>query len=305
MRLVTFETNGALRLGAEQDGGILDLQNAAAQAGGGAVPSEIVAFLAAGDAAMEAARKALAWAATEGRSALAGRPGVLYREDQVRRRAPVPRPPKVICLGLNYRDHAAESGAAIPNEPVLFAKFPTAVIGPGDPIVLPATSAEVDYEAELVFVIGRGGRHIPEGEAMRHVAGYTCGHDVSARDYQLRRGGTQWLTGKTFDTFAPLGPSLVTADEVPDPHSLRIRCVVNGETLQDSTTAQMIFSVPQVVAYLSHVFTLEPGDVVFTGTPPGVGFVRTPPRFLKDGDVAEIIIDSLGTLRNPVRAEAR
>jgi len=154
-------------------------------------------------------------------------------------------------------------------------------------------------------VIGQGGHHIPEGEAMRHVAGYTCGHDVSARDYQLKRGGGQWLTGKTFDTFAPLGPALVTADEVPNPHALRIRCVVNGETLQDSNTSQMIFPIPQVVAYLSHVFTLEPGDVVFTGTPPGVGFARKPPRFLKDGDVAEIILDTLGTLRNPVRSEAR
>jgi 2-keto-4-pentenoate hydratase/2-oxohepta-3-ene-1,7-dioic acid hydratase in catechol pathway len=305
MRLVTFETNGALRLGAELDGGILDLQNAAAQAGAAAVPSGIIAFLAAGEAAMDAARATLAWAGREGTGALAGRPGLFYREDQVRRRAPLPRPTKVICLGLNYRDHAAESGAPVPQEPVLFAKFPTAVIGPDEPILLPATSAEVDYEAELVFVIGRGGRHISEGQALRHVAGYTCGHDVSARDYQMRRGGGQWLTGKTFDTFAPIGPALVTADEVPDPHALRIRCVVNGETLQDSNTSQMIFSVPQVVAYLSHVFTLEPGDVVFTGTPPGVGFARKPPRYLKDGDVAEIILDTLGTLRNPVRSETR
>jgi 2-keto-4-pentenoate hydratase/2-oxohepta-3-ene-1,7-dioic acid hydratase in catechol pathway len=217
----------------------------------------------------------------------------------------LPRPPKVICLGLNYRDHAAESGAPVPKEPILFAKYPTAVIGPDAPILLPATSAEVDYEAELVVVIGRGGRHIAEADAMRHVAGYTCGHDVSARDYQLKRGGGQWLAGKTFDTFAPIGPALVTADEVPDPHALRIRCVVNGETLQDSNTCQMIFSVPQTIAYLSHLFTLEPGDLIFTGTPPGVGFVRTPPRYLQDGDVAEIIIDTLGTLRNPVRSEAR
>jgi 2-keto-4-pentenoate hydratase/2-oxohepta-3-ene-1,7-dioic acid hydratase in catechol pathway len=304
MRLVTFETKGMRRLGAEAAGGIIDLQNAAAGLGGAALPSDILEFLRAGAPALTTANDALAWAVPEG-AELAGRSGVFYREEQVRRLAPVPRPPKVICLGLNYKDHAAESGVPVPQEPVLFAKYPTAVIGPDAPIILPATSSEVDYEAELVFVIGKGGRHIAEADALSHVAGYTCGHDVSARDYQLRRGGGQWLAGKTFDTFAPIGPALVTADSVPDPHALRIRCVVNGETLQDSSTSQMIFSVPATIAYLSHLITLEAGDVVFTGTPPGVGFARKPPRFLQDGDVAEIIIDGLGTLRNPVRAEAR
>jgi 2-keto-4-pentenoate hydratase/2-oxohepta-3-ene-1,7-dioic acid hydratase in catechol pathway len=307
MRLVTFEAAGAPRLGVEVGGGILDLRQALAEARGGdaaTVPAEMGAFLAAGEGALEAARAAVQWAQGRG-GALEGAPGVFHREGQARRLAPLPRPPKVICLGLNYRDHAAESGVPVPKEPILFAKYPTAVIGPDAPILLPATSAEVDYEAELVVVIGRGGRHIAEADAMRHVAGYTCGHDVSARDYQLKRGGGQWLAGKTFDTFAPIGPALVTADEVPDPHALRIRCVVNGETLQDSNTCQMIFSVPQTIAYLSHLFTLEPGDLIFTGTPPGVGFVRTPPRYLQDGDVAEIIIDTLGTLRNPVRSEAR
>jgi 2-keto-4-pentenoate hydratase/2-oxohepta-3-ene-1,7-dioic acid hydratase in catechol pathway len=306
MRLVTFEAGGIERLGAELEGGILDLARASREAGAeGAFPEEMIALLAAGPGAMEGVRQTVDWAVGRGAAALSSTRGLLFREGDVKRLAPIPRPGKLICLGLNYRDHAAESGVPVPKEPVVFAKFANAVIGHEAPIVLPSTSEEVDWEAELVFVIGRGGRHIPESAALSHVAGYTCGHDVSARDYQLKRGGGQWLMGKTFDTFAPMGPALVTADEVPDPHSLRIRCVVNGETVQDSSTAQMVFSVPQTIAYLSHILTLEPGDVVFTGTPPGVGFARKPPRFLKAGDVAEILIDTLGTLRNPVVAEAR
>ncbi len=234
--------------------------------------------------------------------ALLGRSAVVYREDQIRRRAPLQRPGKIVCLGLNYRDHAAESGMAVPSEPVLFSKYPTSVIGPEEPIVLPPDSDQVDYEAELVFVIGREGRNVPVGEAMEYVVGYTCGHDVSARDYQLRRGGGQWMVGKTWDTFAPIGPVLVTADELPDPHRLAIRCLLNGEVMQNSSTSQFVFTIPEIVAYLSRIMTLEPGDLVFTGTPPGVGFARKPPVFLKPGDVVEIQIEGIGTLRNPVRA---
>ena len=164
---------------------------------------------------------------------------------------------------------------AIPREPVLFSKYPTALIGHGEPIVAPPVSTKVDYEAELVIVVGKGGRHIPEAQALDHVAGYTVGHDVSARDWQLEKDGKQWMVGKTFDTFAPVGPNLVTADEVPDPHKLGIRLRLNGKTMQDSNTEQMIFSVAQLVAYLSLVFTLEPGDLIFTGTPPGVGLARS------------------------------
>lgn len=306
MRLVTYEAGGGPRLGAEIDGGILDLAVAGTETGNpNAIPGEIVAFLAAGTGALDAARKAIEWAKARGAAALAAKPGFFFVEGKARRLAPVPRPGKVICLGLNYRDHAAESGVPVPKEPIVFGKYANAVIGPEAPILLPTTSEEVDWEAELVVVIGRGGRHISESAALSHVAGYTCGHDVSARDYQLKRGGGQWLMGKSFDTFAPIGPALVTADEIPDPHTLRIRCVVNGETVQDSNTSQMVFSVPQMIAYLSHILTLEPGDLIFTGTPPGVGFARKPPRFLHGGDVAEIIIDGLGTLRNPVVAEAR
>jgi 2-keto-4-pentenoate hydratase/2-oxohepta-3-ene-1,7-dioic acid hydratase in catechol pathway len=217
---------------------------------------------------------------------------------------PIPDPSKVICLGLNYRDHAAESGAPIPKEPVVFSKFATTLVGQGQPIVLPRVTQEVDYEAELVIVVGRAGKNIPRDQAPGYVAGYTVGHDVSARDWQLKKDGKQWLLGKSFDTFAPTGPHLVTADEIPDPHNLAIKLRLNGQTMQDSNTREMIFSVAATLAYLSQVFTLEPGDLIFTGTPSGVGFARKPPVFLKPGDVAEVEIERLGVLRNPVVAEA-
>lgn len=216
---------------------------------------------------------------------------------------PVPDPRKVICIGLNYADHAREGGTVPPDEPVLFNKFPTALIGHGEPIVLPRVSPEVDFEAELVVVIGRGGRHIPRQRALDHVAGYCPGHDVSARDWQLRKPGKQWLLGKTFDTFAPCGPALVTRDEVPDPGKLPIRFRLNGQVMQDSNTDQFIFPVDELIAYVSQVCTLEPGDLIYTGTPPGVGFARKPPVFLKPGDVAEVEIEGLGLLKNPVVAE--
>jgi 2-keto-4-pentenoate hydratase/2-oxohepta-3-ene-1,7-dioic acid hydratase in catechol pathway len=216
-------------------------------------------------------------------------------------KAPVPNPHKIICLGLNYADHAKEGGVPIPKEPVLFSKYATALIGHGEDIVLPPVSQEVDYEAELVVVVAERGRNIPAEKGMDYVAGYTIGHDVSARDWQLKKDGKQWMVGKTFDTFAPTGPVLVTKDEIPDPHSLAIRLRLNGQTMQDSNTRQMIFPVSQVIAYLSQVFTLEPGDLIFTGTPPGVGFARKPPVFLKTGDVVEVEIEGLGVLRNPVR----
>ncbi len=214
--------------------------------------------------------------------------------------APVHDPQKIVCLGLNYRDHAEESGAPIPREPILFSKYATSLVGNGEPIVLPPASAEVDYEAELVIVIGKRGRNLREEDAPDYVAGYTIGHDVSARDWQLKKDGKQWMAGKTFDTFAPVGPVLVTADEVPDPHNLPIRLRLNGQVMQDSNTRQMIFGVGPTLAYLSQIFTLEPGDLIFTGTPPGVGFARKPPVFLKSGDVVEVEIEGLGVLRNPV-----
>jgi 2-keto-4-pentenoate hydratase/2-oxohepta-3-ene-1,7-dioic acid hydratase in catechol pathway len=259
-----------------------------------AFPAGVRQLLAAGPQLLEHARRAAR-----------RQDAVRLPADKARLAAPVPDPQKIICLGLNYRDHAAETNAPIPREPILFSKYPTALIGPGEAIVLPAASGEVDFEAELVIVIGRRGRHISEATALQHVAGYTIGHDVSARDWQLKKDGKQWMVGKTFDTFAPLGPELVTTDEVPDPHNLGIRLRLNGETMQDSNTRQMVFGVAATVAYLSKVFTLEPGDLIFTGTPPGVGMARKPPVWLKPGDTVEVEIDSLGMLHNPVVAEKR
>lgn len=231
----------------------------------------------------------------------AGRPeAVKVPAANVRLLPPIPDPQKIICVGLNYRDHAAESGAPIPREPVLFSKFTTALVGNDEAIILPPVSKKVDYEAELVLVIGKKGRNLTAKAAAEAIAGYTIGHDVSARDWQLEKDGKQWLAGKTFDTFAPTGPWLVTADEVPDPQALGIRLRINGKVMQDSNTKQMIFSPADVVAYVSQVITLMPGDLIFTGTPPGVGFARKPPVWLQPGDVVEVEIDGLGVLRNPV-----
>lgn len=229
-------------------------------------------------------------------------PGIDAAEEAVKLLAPIPRPPKIICVGLNYRDHAMESGLAIPETPTIFAKFPNCVIGPGQPIVLPRNSTRPDYEAELAVVIGKGGRHIAEEDWREHVFGYTILHDVSARDFQMAT--SQWMIGKTFDTFAPMGPAIVTADEIPDPHNLRISLTLNGATMQDSNTGNLIFKIPQLIAYLSSVFTLETGDVIATGTPAGVGFARKPPVYLKPGDEVRIRIEGIGELMNPVVAEA-
>ena len=206
----------------------------------------------------------------------------------------MPRPGKVIGIGLNYRDHAAESGQPIPQAPILFPKFANSVIGPGAPIVIPPETEQPDYEAELGVVIGRTAYRVTEAGALAHVAGYTCVNDVSARE------SSQWMLGKAIDTFLPCGPWLVTADEIPDPQALAIRLTLNGEELQSSSTAQMVFGVAELVASLSRTMTLDPGDLIATGTPPGVGFARKPPVFLKAGDVAEVEIDRLGRLRNPV-----
>ncbi|NOY29217.1 MAG: fumarylacetoacetate hydrolase family protein [Planctomycetes bacterium] len=219
-------------------------------------------------------------------------------------RAPISDPQKIVCIGLNYREHAIESGMAKdsefgPSEPTVFSKFPSAILGPEESINIPAASKEVDYEAELVVVVGRRAKAVSKAEAMDYVAGYTIGNDVSARDWQLKKPGGQWMMGKTFDTFAPIGPAIVTTDEIPNPESLSITLRLNGETMQDSTTGELIFGIAEVVSYLSQVFTLEPGDLIFTGTPSGVGFARKPPVFLKAGDVCEVEIEGLGVLRNP------
>ncbi len=220
---------------------------------------------------------------------------------QVKLLAPIPRPPKIICIGLNYRDHAIETNSPIPTIPIVFTKFPSVVIGPGEPIILPRNSEKPDYEAELAVVIGKGGRHISAENALDHVFGYMNFNDVSARDFQLAT--SQWTIGKTFDTFAPMGPWIVSKNEIADPHNLRIGCTIDGEQLQDSNTRELIFRIPELIAYLSSVFTLEEGDVIATGTPPGVGMARKPPRWLRPGDNVTVAVEGLGELRNPVVAE--
>jgi 2-keto-4-pentenoate hydratase/2-oxohepta-3-ene-1,7-dioic acid hydratase in catechol pathway len=214
--------------------------------------------------------------------------------------APVPRPGKLICIGLNYRDHAAESNMAIPERPVIFSKFPTCVIAPGEPVVIPSTSHQVDYEAELAVVIGRRAKNVKASRALDYVLGYTAFNDVSARDFQFADG--QWQRGKSCDTFAPMGQTIVTTDEITDPHKLSIKLVLNGQTMQDSNTDQLIFGVPELIEFLTESITLEPGDVIATGTPPGVGFARKPPVFLKPGDQMEVLIEGMGGLGNPIVA---
>jgi 2-keto-4-pentenoate hydratase/2-oxohepta-3-ene-1,7-dioic acid hydratase in catechol pathway len=215
-------------------------------------------------------------------------------------------PPVILSIGLNYRKHAEESGAKVPEYPVLFIKAPGALQNPGDAIVLPKTEPlEVDYECELAVVIGKRAKNVSKREALSCVLGYTCANDVSGRSWQIKKGGSQWCRGKSFDTFCPLGPAIVTTDEIPNPNALKIKTVVNGETLQDWTTEDMIFDVPSLISFLSDGMTLFPGTVILTGTPQGVGFARKPPIFLKDGDKVVIEIEKIGRLENPVRDEAK
>jgi 2-keto-4-pentenoate hydratase/2-oxohepta-3-ene-1,7-dioic acid hydratase in catechol pathway len=215
--------------------------------------------------------------------------------------APIPDPPKILCMGLNYRDHTKEAGLELPKYPVIFAKYSNTVIGPGDNIVLPRNSRKPDYEAEFGFVIGKRARHIKAEDWPNYVFGYMNCNDVSARDYQM--SVSQWTMGKNFDTFAPMGPYLVSADEIADPHNLNISLTLNGQTMQSSNTRELIFKVPETVAFLSSVMTLEPGDVVLTGTPAGVGFSRKPPRWLMPGDEVVVRVSGLGELRNTCVAE--
>jgi 2-keto-4-pentenoate hydratase/2-oxohepta-3-ene-1,7-dioic acid hydratase in catechol pathway len=228
--------------------------------------------------------------------------GQSYNVRDVKLLAPVPRPPKLICIGLNYLDHAKETKQQVPKVPTVFNKFTNVVIGPDAQIVLPKASKAPDYEAEMAFVVGPGGRNITAGSAMEHVFGYTIVNDVSARDIQ--NATSQWLLGKTCDTFAPMGPWIVTADEIADPHALDIWLEIGGERLQNSNTRELIFKIPQLIEYISSVVTLEPGDVVATGTPGGIGFTRNPQRLLKPGDEVTIHVEGIGELRNPVVAEA-
>lgn len=223
-----------------------------------------------------------------------------YSREEIEVSAPVPRPNKIICIGLNYRDHAEESGMPFPASPIIFSKFATCVTGANQPIILPKGSVQVDYEAELAFIVGRRAKNVKKEDALEYVFGYTNFNDVSARDFQFADG--QWQRGKSCDTFAPMGEFVATVDEIGDPHNLKIQFRLNSETLQNSNTRELIFKIPELIEFLSESITLEPGDVVATGTPPGVGFARKPPVFMKAGDIAEVEIEGLGVLSNMVAA---
>jgi len=223
------------------------------------------------------------------------------RRDEIEICAPIPRPGKIICIGLNYRNHAIESGMEIPKSPIIFSKFSNCAIGSNETILLPEGSEQVDYEAELAVVIGRKAKNVKAENAMNYVFGYTNLNDVSARDFQFADG--QWQRGKSCDTFAPIGEFVATTDEITDPHNLQIQFRLNGETLQNSNTNELIFKIPELIEFLSKSFTLEPGDIIATGTPPGVGFARKPPIFLNDGDRVEVEIEGLGILLNRVKKD--
>jgi 2-keto-4-pentenoate hydratase/2-oxohepta-3-ene-1,7-dioic acid hydratase in catechol pathway len=284
LKFVTFEEQGTTEPGVQTGAGLVAIR--------GAGFSSVIDVIAGG---ADALARVAAFAAAP--------PSAAVRNDAVvRLLAPIPRPPKIICIGLNYRDHAEESNLPIPEVPTVFHKFPTAVAAPGQDVVLPTASTRPDYEAEFAVVVGKGGRYIAESDWRAHVFGYAILNDVSARDFQMAT--TQWTMGKTFDTFAPFGPAVVTADEIADPHALDISLTLNGETMQSSNTKNLIFGVPKLLAFLSSVFTLEPGDIISTGTPGGVGFARKPPRYLRPGDLMTVRIEGLGELTNRCVAES-
>ena len=294
MRLVTYAArDGASHLGALRDHGVVDLSAAARELGlAREIFSSMSSWLESGPNRLIDPARLTSTAAT---SALP--------LSEVRLLPPVPRPGKIVAIGLNYRDHSTESGAAAPpKSPIIFSKFTTSIAGPEDAIVIPLGNPNVDYEAELAVVIGRRGKAIPAAHAFEYVAGYMPLNDVSARMWQF--ADKQWVRGKSCDTFCPTGPHLTTHDEIPDPHALAIRARVNGVTMQDSHTGKMIFRVPELIEFISASITLEPGDIIATGTPEGVGAFRKPPVFLKSGDVVEVEIEALGVLRNPVVAAA-
>ena len=284
MKLCTFSQVDGHRLGIVLDDGVVDLADAAPD-----LPREMTALLAGGDAALR--RAASVAAAVRRRLPL----------EKLRLAAPILRPPKFLAIGLNYADHIAETGREKPTLPTVFNKQSTCVVGPGDDVHLPRASSKLDYEGELAFVIGRRCRHVPRERAHEAIAGYLVANDVTVRDWQARV--PTWTMGKSFDTHGPLGPWLTTRDEIGEPHGLRLRTWVNGELRQDSNTKHLIFDCFALVEHLSTAFTLEPGDVVSTGTPSGVGVAMKPPRYLVAGDVVRIEIDGLGTLENRVIAE--
>jgi acylpyruvate hydrolase len=315
MRLVTYQHEEQSRVGAQLDEQIIDL-NRAYQASlyhsnntdelavaDMRVPTDLIGLLKGGNTSLRATQQAIAFVRgqLERNDKALDQQGIVFAIESVSLLQPVLCPGKVICLGLNYRDHATEAGMAIPEYPVLFHKLAGSLIGHNQPIIIPRISSKIDFEGELAIIIGRRGKYIAEDEALSYIAGYTVANDVSARDMQFRT--SQWTTGKMLDTFGPLGPALVTRDEVPDPNALHITTTLNGQVMQDGNTADMIFRVPFIVSYISEIVTIEPGDVILTGTPAGIGNTRKPPVFMKPGDTISVEIEHLGILTNPLVAE--
>lgn len=280
MKLVSFGEYGRERVGVVVDGGIVDLNATDSD-----LPSTLIGLLE--QDALAAVEQAV------------GRAGNLIPEDSVRLGAPIPRPSKIVCVGLNYRDHAEEQKVPLPEHPLLFSKASSTVVGPYDDVILPEESRQVDYEVEFAIVIGTTATKVTVEDACSYIAGYTVTNDVSARDIQFRQ--QQWHQGKSYDTFCPMGPYLVTRDEISDPGKLSVRFVLNGETLQNSNTDNLIFDTPTLVSRISKAMTLYPGDVISTGTPAGVGVFRDPKVFLKPGDVMETTVEGIGTLQNTIR----
>jgi len=312
VRLATFRfKHQAARLGSPVDGQMIDLNAAyramlrergetrADELAAAIVPADIIGFLDAGERAIGAAKETLAYVAKLG-ARPAEEQSLAYPADAIKLLAPLPQPRKLLMVGLNYRDHAQESGNPIPEYPTFFMKGAICVTNPGDGIEYPRVSKQLDYESEMAFVIGKRGRHVPKEKALEYVAGYTIVNDVSVRDYQ-RRG--QWTMGKNFENGAPMGPYLVLKDEIPDPHVLDISCHLNGERVQHSNTKQLIFDVNYLVNYISECVTIEPGDVVSTGTPSGVGLFRNPQLFMKPGDVVRCEVAKIGVLENRIVGE--
>lgn len=290
MQLVTFSYQGQSRLGARVKRNdrryVIDLHEARPD-----LPSEMMAFLSAGERALQLARQAIDTAPDRS----------LRPEEDIRPLAPVPRPGKIVCLGHNYFDHMGLGRTEPPEFPTFFCKTVNAIVGTGEPIVVPKVSVQVDYEAELAVIIGQRARHAAIDRALDFVAGYSIFNDVSARDYQKRT--SQWMIGKSFDTFGPFGPALVTTDEIPNPHELELTLTLNDLERQHTNTRHMIFSIPMLIAYLSEVMTLAPGDVISTGTPAKINGEPGVPLFMKPGDTVTIRIEKLGELSNPVVAE--
>jgi 2-keto-4-pentenoate hydratase/2-oxohepta-3-ene-1,7-dioic acid hydratase in catechol pathway len=298
MKLLTYRNGGDPRIGLHLEGQVVDLARAYRRlTDGGRLPSTMLGLLDLGDAGLDRAR-VVEEASRRDRTRLCETPGIVHDVAEVQLMAPIPRPRKnVICLGLNYADHAEETRQPLPTHPVFFTKAPTSIIGPETPIRLPRCSREVDYEVELAFVFGAQGKDL-EDDVDDAIVGYTVMNDVTARD--LQRNHRQWFRGKSLDTFAPMGPYLVTKDEIPEPYRLNVGTRLNDVSMQESNTANLIFDIPTLVRHITADMTVEPGDIVSTGTPSGVGFTRTPPVFLRDGDVVEVWVEDVGTLRNSV-----